>query len=95
MTRSPLQFSISPRRFKKQKSIIMSFTSDSVLSASQLRKRYKSLPDDELSAAQLRARNCIPGNKFHHKNEVIDSSIILFLVALLLILSGGVALQLL
>lgn len=69
---------------------------DSSLSASELKKRYHrggSAADDELSAAQLRARHAIPSNQkdFSTKNKMKASqanmAVIIGIISVLLILA--------
>lgn len=68
--------------------------SDDSFKASELRRRYQaggSLPDDNLSARQLRARHGIESNKKNFGGDGSDSSglipIILFILVALLV--GG------
>ena len=67
---------------------------DSELSSSELRKRYArggSMKDDELTAAQLRARHGIPANRddFAYNGEKSGgSSAVVLIVAVVLIIAA-------
>ena len=66
----------------------MTYSKDDSLSGSELRRRYRNMPDDQLSASQLRAKAAIPRNSWKRPEDGANSgaSPLLIIVALLALL---------
>eukprot|EP01039_Chlorochromonas_danica_P005962 gene5962-6566_t len=74
---------------------------DSEFSASELRMRYHrggTVPDDQLSSAQLRARHAIPANNFSTADkdgQTTSNQAFLIILVIVILALGGLAYMLL
>ena len=71
----------------------MTYNKDDSLSGSELRRRYRNMADDQLSASQLRAKAAIPRNTWKRPEDASGSSAIanpLIIIFALLALAGAI-----